>query len=92
MNSLNKLIDEVKNEFAPDKRVAVFQIDISTDSGKIILNGETNLFKAKEKLINGLNSLHFEYVDKIAILPSPDLEDKIYGLVNLSVANIRTLP
>jgi hypothetical protein len=92
MNSLNKLIDEVKNEFAPDKRVAVFQIDISTDSGKIILNGETNLFKAKEKLINGLNSLHFEYVDKIAILPSSDLEDKIYGLVNLSVANIRTLP
>jgi hypothetical protein len=92
MNSLNKLIDEVKNEFAPDKRVAVFQIDISTDSGKIILNGETNLIKAKEKLINGLNSLHSEYVDKIAILPSPDLEDKIYGLVNLSVANIRTQP
>ena len=92
MNSLNKLIDEVKNEFAPDKRVAVFQIDASTDSGKIILSGETNLIQAKEKLINGLNSLHFEYVDKIAVLPTPDLEDKIYGLVNLSVANIRTLP
>lgn len=92
MNSVNKIIDDVKNEFAPDKRVAIFQIEAKTDSGKVIFSGETNLVSAKEKLTTLINSLQIEYVDNIALLPTADLEDKIYGLVNLSVANIRTQP
>lgn len=92
MEIVNSLIEEIKLKYAPDKRVAVFQISVNDISGVIELKGETSVFAAKEKLISELKSADIKVKDEIKILPAQELADKIYGLVNLSVANIRTKP
>lgn len=90
MSSVTKIINGVKESFAPDKRVALFQITVEEKSGILTLAGETNLAGAIEKLISELNSLGLEYKNEIKLLPSDELSENIYGIVNLSVANIRS--
>lgn len=90
MNSVTKIIGMVKESFAPDKRVALFQISAENKSGLITLTGETNLSVAKEKLISELISFGVEFRDEIELLPAEELGENIYGIVNLSVANIRS--
>lgn len=92
MEVVNKIIDDVKRVYAPDKRVALFQISSVDTTGIITLSGETTLIEAKEKLLAEIKSAGVEVKDEIKLLPASELEGKTYGLVNLSVANIRTKP
>lgn len=92
MNPVTKIIKEIKNQYAPDKRVAIFEITVIDSANIFTLSGETNIPEAKEKLLSKLNTLHFQLKDEIQFLPSKDLGDKIYGIVNVSVANIRSSP
>ena len=90
MENLQNIIHKVKSEFAPDKRVAIFHINIENEDDKYILKGETNLPDAKDKLIQKLKG--FNISDQIKILPDAKLGDTTYGIVNLSVANLRVKP
>ncbi|MDO8549122.1 MAG: NlpC/P60 family protein [Ignavibacteria bacterium] len=90
MEKFQSIIEEVENKFAPDKRTAIFQISIENENDKYILKGETNLPDAKVELLQKLNE--FNITDQVEILPEAELGDKIYGIVNLSVANFRTKP
>lgn len=92
MEKVKSIIKDVKEKFAPDKRVAVFNIEAQQSEKKIILTGETNLPDAKNNLIRTLDSEAIKFEDKIELLPSKQLGDKIYGVINLSVSNIRTNP
>ncbi len=83
------IIEQVKKKYAPDKRVAVFQVEVDSN----LLIGKTNLPLAKKELLNRLKSNGFNLDDGIRILPNEEeLEGKIFALVNVSVANIRTMP
>lgn len=86
------IIAEVKEEFAPDKRVATFDIEATAKNGTIILAGETNIPEAKSTFIQQLEGIGLKYEDKIALLPAKDLNGKHYGVVKLSVCNIRSNP
>jgi len=92
MKNLQSIIDEVKNEFAPDKRVALFDIKIVEKNNTIKLKGETTELDAKAKLLSKINDLGIAVEDSIKTLPCKKLGDKIYGLINNSVGNIRSLP
>lgn len=92
MNLFTKILDEVKNNYAPDKRVAIFSINVHDSSNVFILNGETNIPEAKEKLLENLKALNLSFKDEIRLLPAKELHGKVYGVINLSVANIRSLP
>jgi len=89
---LQTKIDEVKLEFAPDKRVAIFNVEAATtNNGSILITGETNLPIA-------LNALKTRFpksetiIDSVQMLPAKDLNGFHYGVVNLSVCNIRSAP
>jgi hypothetical protein len=92
MEKAKTIIRETKEKFAPDKRVAVFNIEAEQPANKIIIKGETNLPEAKEYLIRTLDGEAIKFEDKIQLLPAKELGDKIYGVINLSVSNIRTNP
>ena len=85
-----KNIQLVKEKYAPDKRTAVFNVEVKAINNQFELNGETNISKAKEELIKYLSSE--KIIDKIKLLPAMELGEKIFGVANLSVANIRTQP
>jgi cell wall-associated NlpC family hydrolase len=92
MEKLNSIIVEVKEKFASDKRVAIFNIEATDTDNKIILKGETNIPDAKAELNMALKEAGFSFEEKIELLPSKELGGKIYGVIKLSVANFRSKP
>lgn len=91
-SSITQIIESFVQRFAPDKRTAIFQIDAFKQNNQLILTGRTNLFGAKSFLIDRLKIEKITLVDEIKTLPEPELEDKVYGLVEVSVCNIRYSP
>jgi cell wall-associated NlpC family hydrolase len=97
MEQIQSIIEEVKIKFAPDKRTAIFDVAVENlsadrhdENGSLILKGETNLPDAKDELLQKLNE--YKLSEQIKLLPEAELEDKTYGIINLSVANLRTKP
>ena len=91
-SSITQIIESFIQRFAPDKRTAIFQIDAFKQNNQLILTGRTNLFGAKSFLLDHLKIEKVPIVDEIKTLPEPELEDKVYGLVEVSVCNIRYSP
>jgi hypothetical protein len=91
-SSVSQIIDSFTQRFAPDKRTAIFQIDAYRKDNQLILTGKTNLIEAKNALINRLKGGNSIVVDEVKTLPETELEDKVYGLVEVSVCNIRYSP
>ena len=92
MEKVNSILKEVKEKFAPDKRTAIFDLEVNESESKLIIKGETNLPQAKSELEKTLKEVGLNFTDEIDILPSKDLGNKIYGVINLSVANFRSKP
>lgn len=89
---IETLINETKATYVPDSRVDQFNVEISNNSGSLVLQGETTLPKAKETLLESLSKEHIDVTDNINVLPDDALGTEIYGLVNNSVSNIRSEP
>ncbi len=90
MNLINKAIEDVKHHFAPDKRIAVFHAAVHDSNGILTITGETNILEAKEKLLAELTEQNISVIDEIKLLPAHELGEHIFGVVNLSVRNIRS--
>lgn len=87
---MTELLDKVKHQYAPDKRTAVFNVQALEENGSVVLRGETNIPSAKETILSELKKNKLQVKDEISLLPSKNLEGKTYGVINLSVANLRT--
>lgn len=92
MNEINKIILETKEQFAPDKRTSIFNINIESLGGNLVLTGETDQNIALDELIQNLQEKGISVDNKIELLPSNELGEKIHGIINISVANLRTEP
>ncbi len=92
INSVIKVIADTEHHYAPDKRTAVWEVSANELNGVITLTGETNIKAAKKHLLENLKTMNVSFKDGIQTLPAKDLGENIYGIVNLSVANIRTEP
>ncbi len=90
--AFSKDIAAIKTKYAPDKRVALFNVEAIKQKGNYVLKGESNLPKAVAELKDKLKSENINFIDSIQMLPSADLDDKTVGLVTISVANLRSNP
>ncbi len=88
----SRLVEEISKKYVPDKRVDIFDVVIYEDDGKVILKGETTRKDAKDELITKLKQMSQNIQDSIVVLPSPELGEKIYGIISVSVANMRAKP
>jgi cell wall-associated NlpC family hydrolase len=87
------IIETLRQDFAPDKRVAIWEIEASPFNQGYLLKGKSNLPKAKQLLLQQLDAAVIPYTDSIQLLPDQAaLGAQIYGLVNLSACNIRSQP
>lgn len=92
---LSKLIainDSIKQQFAPDKRVAIYDIEIKSFKNKIIIQGESDQPEALEKLKEKISQESLEIIDSTTLLPDNSVGKLKYAVVNNSVANIRSNP
>ncbi|KAA6343195.1 Gamma-D-glutamyl-L-lysine endopeptidase [termite gut metagenome] len=86
-----ELQSSVRQQYIPDKRVGIWDVDYRFDGGRITLKGITTSPEAKKAFITELEAKNYQVTDSLQLLPDESaLEGKIYGIVNLSVCNIRT--
>lgn len=92
-NEAEKYIAEVRSEYAPDSRVALFDVESTKNDSGYVLKGESNLPKAVNSLKKKLKKENINYTDSISILPdNKSLNGKTFGVVKISVANLRDEP
>lgn len=87
-DALQPLVDSVQKQFAPDKRVALFQVEAKGQ----VLAGETNMPEAKAALLQRLQIAGIAFTDSIRVLPEAELNGQHDAVVTLSVANLRSQP
>lgn len=89
-NYLTEEIEVVRNEYAPDKRVALFDASLEKNGEVYILKGERNLPEAITALQNKLRNSKL-IIDSIQRLLASWFADETIGeLVTISVANLRS--
>ncbi len=87
-----QVCNKIKTEVAPDKREAIFDVSFTKSKAGIIVRGETNLPEAKADLLSELDKNGCIITDSLAILPDQENDSLCWGLVNVSVCNLRTNP
>jgi hypothetical protein len=92
MEKVNSVVQTVKEKFVPDKRTAVFNLESIESENKLTIKGETNIADAKSEFIRLMKESDLNFEDQIEMLPSEKLGEKKFGVINLSVANIRSKP
>ena len=88
----NPIIKEVRTEYAPDKRVALFDVEARKSGNQLIIKGESNLPDAVSELKQKLQAQNIAFVDSIQLLPSEELQGKTESVIQISVANLRSKP
>ncbi|WP_439882093.1 C40 family peptidase [Pontibacter sp. MBLB2868] len=88
VSPLQSYVDATRQQYAPDKRVALFKVEPHGN----VLRGETNMPKAKTDLLARLQAANITYIDSIQVLPEAELEGKRNAVISISVANIRSEP
>ncbi|MEZ4961376.1 MAG: C40 family peptidase [Saprospiraceae bacterium] len=85
-------IQQVKEKYAPDTRVAFFNLAAEQQGSNIAIKGMTIASAAKQELFQSLKNQGVEALDSVEVLPSPSLNGQRFGVVNVSVCNIRSNP
>jgi len=93
-NELNQIIKRIKEKYAPDTRIAVFNISYKITGNKLILIGETDNLKAKQELISQikLKTKRESIIDSISILPDSSLINYSSGIAIHDVNNLHSGP
>jgi hypothetical protein len=82
----------IKANFAPDKRVELFNIHFEFTDNQLILEGETTSRRAFSVLLDSLKNRKLEFTNNVRILPDGVVGDKFYAVAKNSVINIRSAP
>jgi hypothetical protein len=75
-----QLADSLKQKFAPDKRVALFDVDYSFSGKNVMLRGVTTSAEAKTALLDGLAKKGYAVMDCLQVLPDEDLKARRMAL------------
>jgi gamma-D-glutamyl-L-lysine dipeptidyl-peptidase len=91
---LEKVVENVRSEHSPDKRLELFDIQLKKNGDQLFILGETTSSQLKNILLDSLNSRseYYDIIDSVKVLPESELEGKHYGIVYVSVANMRRHP
>lgn len=92
ISEIERIHSSIKKDFAPDKRVELFDIQFSTSNEKFILTGETTSKEAYMLLLDSLNDRKLTFVNKVRMLPDSAVGKQQYAVARNSVINIRSKP
>jgi gamma-D-glutamyl-L-lysine dipeptidyl-peptidase len=90
---LSDVVDRVRENYAPDRRTAVFDITWERSGKYLVFRGEVDNEAAKEALLSAVAEFDLPAaIDSIKVLPDPGLGDNWFALINVSVGNVRSNP
>jgi hypothetical protein len=89
VNNYKSEIDSIGIVYVPDLREGIFDAEIITRGSSLILKGETNVSEAKDAITGLLDQDGIKFIDSLKVLPDISEIAEPWGLVNVSVCNIR---
>ena len=94
ISDFNGKMAQIQKKYVPDLSLEVFRIQLTNENDRWIINGETTLPEMKRFVESVADSLLGKnmYLNKVRVLPDSALQDSIYGIVRISVANLREEP
>jgi hypothetical protein len=92
IHEIDQILISVKEHFVPDTRVGIFDVELVKSGDRLQLKGETDQENAIKALLDSLEWLQVRIVNEVEILPQEQLSGRHWGLVNISVCNIRKEP
>ncbi|MHB1049599.1 MAG: NlpC/P60 family protein [Bacteroidota bacterium] len=87
---IHPIVQKLQQKYAPDQRVAIFDLMVIEEGNKVTLKGEVDRTEAKEEALAAFQAQYSEVLDSIEVLPSSALGEKTWGVITVSVANMRT--
>ena len=85
-------IAAIRADYAPDRRVARFDIDAAWEDGRLALTGATDQPAALDRLRRAMAAHAVAWDDQVRRLPDETAGSPVWALVNNSVANLRSEP
>lgn len=82
-------IDSIAVTYVPDIQEGIFDVAVHSMGKRFVITGETDQPAAKNALIDMLKRKGVIYIDSLKLLPDSSAVRKSWGLVNVSVCNIR---
>jgi gamma-D-glutamyl-L-lysine dipeptidyl-peptidase len=85
-------IQEVKQKYAPDRRLGIFDVGVQHQGSELVLTGEVACAEARIETVRAVERTGAKVTDRIKVLPDEKLGDQVWGISCLSVASGRELP
>ncbi|WP_343330657.1 C40 family peptidase [Polaribacter staleyi] len=92
ITEIQNMHTHLKTEFAPDKRVELFDINFEIADNQLILEGETTSKKAFSILLDSLKNRQLTFTNNVRILPDTAVGNLQFAVARNSVINIRSNP
>jgi hypothetical protein len=92
LKKAEQISKSISNQFITDTREDLYKIRFKKEGSALVVLGETTNAEAKKALLSGLVDSKYNLVDSVRLLPDRSLGNTIWGLVNISVCNMRTSP
>jgi cell wall-associated NlpC family hydrolase len=87
------VIAAVKAKYAPDRRVAVFDVTCVRQGEQWLVRGEVDRDAARREVLTALDAAKLgALIDSVRLLPDPALAATPFGIVKVSVGNVRSNP
>ncbi len=89
----DEALSAVKARVAPDRRLVHFDLKTRLQNDTLVVEGDVEGAAAKEAALAALRAAGFTRIeDHIVALPDPRLGEKRFGIVRVSVANVKGKP
>jgi hypothetical protein len=88
-NNFKSEIDSIGIVWVPDLREGIFEAELHQGGSDMILKGETSATEAKQGIISLLKQRGISFIDSLQVLPDTSDIREPWGIVNVSVCNIR---
>lgn len=85
-------IAEVKQNYAPESRLAIFEVGVERWGRELVLTGEVDRAEARLEAVQAVQRTGARVADRIQVLPEEWLGEEVWGIGALSVVNGRLQP
>ena len=92
LKNAEQISKSVAIQFIPDTREDLYKIKFKEEGSTLVVLGETTNYEAKKALFSSLVNAKYTIEDSLNLLPDKSLGATNWGLINISVGNVRTAP
>ncbi len=92
-DTVKKIVQQLEQKYQPDPRISRFDVKVRWSGDRLVISGETISAEGKDELFQRLRTeTPYQFLDSLITLPDSSLNHAHYGIVRISVAQLRRHP